>query len=194
MATAWSRIDKAYRLSRTTAHRTHLRTYLSFLCFTNSPFIITLSNILAFLEYLYQNNISLKVIKNYLSSISTMAKFYQINHPDIFHPSVARYVRCISINSSFQPTPRGIFDVKILYTILVSCDQISDPPLFRAIFLSFFYAFLRMSDVAPHSRSQFDPSKHFLRQDLIFGHPGAHLVDQNPSRQQISPYGRTPGN
>ena len=105
-----------------------------------------------------------------------MAKFYQIDHQDIFHPSVARYIRCISINSRFQPTPRGIFGVKTLYAILVLCDKIPDPPLFRAIFLSSFYAFLRMSNVAPHSRSQFDPSKHFLCQNLIFGHPGAHLV------------------
>ena len=33
-----------------------------------------------------------------------------------------------------------------------------------------------MSNVALHSRSQFDPRRHFLRQDLIFGPPGAHLV------------------
>ena len=32
-----------------------------------------------------------------------------------------------------------------------------------------------MSNVATHSRSQFDPNRHFL-QDLIFGPPGAHLV------------------
>ena len=143
MATALSSIDQAYRLSRTTAHRTHLRTHLSFLCFTKSPFIITLSNILAFLEYLYQNNISLKVIKNYLSSISTMAKFYQIDHQDIFHPSVVRYIRCISINSRFQPTPRGIFDVKTLYAILVLCDKIHPRPTpirshFLIIFLCLF--------------------------------------------------------
>ena len=105
MATAWSRIQQAYRQSTSSAHRTHLRTFLSFLNFSNLPFIFTLSNVLAFLEYLYQNHISPKVIKNYLSSITTRAKFYQLDHQDIFHPSVARYIRSISINSSFQPTP-----------------------------------------------------------------------------------------
>ena len=105
-----------------------------------------------------------------------MAKFYQLDHQDIFYPSVTRYIRSISINSRFQPTPRGIFDVKTLYAISVSCDQLHDPPLFRAIFLSAFYAFLRMSNIAPHSRSQFDPNRHFLWQDLIFGPAGAHLV------------------
>ena len=176
MATAWSRIQQAYRPSTSSAHRTHLRTFLSFLYFSNLPSTFTLSNVLAFLEYLYQNHISPKVIKNYLSSITTMAKFYHLHHQDIFHPAVARYIRSISINSRFQPTPRGVFYVKTLYAISVSCDQLSDPPLFRAIFLSSFYAFLRMSNVAPHSRSQFDPTRHFLRQDLIFGPPGAHLV------------------
>ena len=44
--------------------------------------------------------------------------------------------------------------------------------------LSFFhlYAFLRMSNIAPHSLKLFDPNKHFLRQDVIFAPPGAHLI------------------
>ena len=33
-----------------------------------------------------------------------------------------------------------------------------------------------MSNIAPHSSSKFDPCVHFLRQDLIFAPPGAHLL------------------
>ena len=33
-----------------------------------------------------------------------------------------------------------------------------------------------MSNIAPHSLAAFDSSKHFLRQDIIFGPPGAHLI------------------
>ena len=33
-----------------------------------------------------------------------------------------------------------------------------------------------MSNIAPHSSSKFDPCGHFLRQDLIFAPPGAHLL------------------
>ena len=88
MATAWSRIQQAYRQSTYSAHRTHLRTFLSFLYSSNLPFIFTLSSGLAFLEYLYQNHISPKVIKNYLSSITTMASsttrtFFIQQWPDI---------------------------------------------------------------------------------------------------------------
>ena len=33
-----------------------------------------------------------------------------------------------------------------------------------------------MSNIAPHSSKQFGVDRHFLRQDVIFGPPGAHLV------------------
>ena len=33
-----------------------------------------------------------------------------------------------------------------------------------------------MFNVAPHSDKTFDPARHFLRQDLIFADPGAHLL------------------
>ena len=57
-----------------------------------------------------------------------------------------------------------------------ACDSLGDPPLFRAIFLVAFYAFFRLSNIAPHSARQFSKDKHFLRQDLIFQPPGAHLL------------------
>ena len=46
--------------------------------------------------------------------------------------------------------------------------------LFRAVFLTAFFAFFTMSNVAPHSRFKFNPNKHILRQDVIFHHPGVH--------------------
>ena len=135
-----------------------------------------LHNILTFLEYLFQNHISPKVIRNYLSSVRLMAHQYNMPQSDINHYAITNYIRSISINSAFSPTPRGIFDLSTLYQISISCDILSDPILFRAIFLTSFYGFLHMSNIAPHSARQYSPSRHFLRQDLIFADPGAHLV------------------
>ena len=33
-----------------------------------------------------------------------------------------------------------------------------------------------MSNIAPHSKQKFDSQKHFLRQDIIFAPPGAHVL------------------
>ena len=92
------------------------------------------------------------------------------------HEAIARFLRSISINFKFSPTPRGVFDVHTLYRISLACDSLADPILYRAIFLTAFYGFFRMSNIAPHSASKFDPNYHFTRQDIIFGPPGVHMV------------------
>ena len=140
------------------------------------PIAITTLSILTFLKYLHQNRLSPKVIQNYLASIWNMATTYGIEHSQLDNHNATRYIRSISINSTFRPTPRGIFDIPTLYQISLSCDLLSDPCLYRAIFLTSFYGFMRMSNIAPHSAKQFSVDRHFLRQDVIFGSPGAHLV------------------
>ena len=140
------------------------------------PVSLSVHNILVFLEYLYQNQLSPKVIKNYLSSISSMARFYRLSDSSLSDSAISRYIRCISINSRFLPTPRGVFDIKTLHLISLSCDMLTDPLLFRAIFLTAFWGFFRMSNIAPHSSKKFDARRHFLRQDLVFHNESAHLI------------------
>ena len=173
---ALGRLDQAYRPSTTASHLLHFRTFLAFLVFMNLPVAMSVHNILIFLEYLYINSLSPRVIKNYLSSLATMARQFNFDTSNFYHHMIQRYLRSISINSRFAPTPRGLFDIKTLYYISISCDTLSDPILCRAIFLTACFGFLRMSNVAPHSLSKFHPDKHFLRRDLAFSPPGAHLL------------------
>ena len=179
LAPAWEKVITAHRPAMVSSQKTHFKTYLSFLLFYHLPQDFSCSNLLAFLEFLHQNRLSPKIIRNYVSSLSSLCLLYGLPS-DSHHPSVGRFLRSISINSHFRPTPRGVFDVPTLYHISKACDLLSDPILFRAIFLTAFYGFLRMSNLAPHSARAFDPSKHFLRQDIFFGPPppppGAHLL------------------
>ena len=105
-----------------------------------------------------------------------MARFYSMPSDSIHSEPVRRFLRSITINSPFAPTHRGIFDIRTLYLISVACDTLSDPLLFRAIFLTAFFAFLRMSSIAPHSKKAFDPSRYLLRKGVLFASPGAHLI------------------
>ena len=140
-AGAWARIDQAFRPSTTSAHCTHFRTFIVFLLFFNLPIVISMHNILVFLEYLVNSSISPKVVRNYLSSMASMASFYRITHEALHSEPVKRFLRSITINSSFSPTHKGIFDIHTIYLISVFCDHLSDPLLFGAIFLTAFYAF-----------------------------------------------------
>ena len=105
-----------------------------------------------------------------------MAKFFNLDTFDLSHPAVFRFMRSRSITTPFRPTPRGIFDSKTVYDISKTCDQFRDPILLRAIFLVAFCAFFRLSNIAPHSARQFSSHRHFLRQDLSFQPPGAHIL------------------
>ena len=151
---AWQKIQQAYRPSTTAAHQRYFRTFLSFIVFMDLPRSLTPHNILAFLEYLHQNSLSPKVIRNYLASIKTTSIQFKIDHSALSHYTISRYLRPLSINSSFRPTPRGIFDIHTLYKISTLCDSLHDP-LFRAIFLVAFYGFLSMSNIAPPALSFF---------------------------------------
>ena len=157
---------------------THIRTYLSFLFFMSLLLNLSVHSLLAFIEYLHSNSLSYKVILNYLSSLKFAARQYNWDLKIFSHHLILAYTRSISINSSFNPTPQGIFDLTTLALISKTCNILDDPPPppYRAAFLLAFFAFLRMSNVAPHSRFKFDPNRHFLRHDIIFHHPGAHVL------------------
>ena len=129
------------------------------------PIGASVHNLVSFFEYLYQNAISPKIIATYLSSIKARASLYSWDVSAFSHPSVSRYIRSITINSNFTPVARGIFNIRTLYNISISCDILADPILYRAIFLTAFFGFLRMSNIAPHSAKKFNPNRHFLRKD-----------------------------
>ena len=135
---ACRRIHQAYRPSTSSAHLLHFKTYLSFLIFMDLPITISVHNVLTFLEYLFQNLISPKVISSYLSSIHSKAAIYNLDISPLSHPAILRFIRSININSKFSSTPRGIFDISTLYQLSLSCDILPDPHLYRAIFLTAF--------------------------------------------------------
>ena len=113
LASAWERVITAHRPATVSSQKTHFKTFLGFLFFYHLPQNFLYPNLLAFLEFLHQNSLSPKVIRNYLSSLSSLCSLYQVSS-DCNHPALARFLRSLSINSHFRPTPRGIFDVPTL--------------------------------------------------------------------------------
>ena len=105
LTSAWDRVLRAYRPATDQTHKTDFSTYLSVLLFYSLPLDLSAQNILIFLEFLVKNHLSPKVIRNYFSSISSLAKFYDLDVSDLSHPAVLRFLRSLSVNSTFRPTP-----------------------------------------------------------------------------------------
>ena len=59
--------------------------------------------------------------------------------------------------------------IKDLEWLSTLCDQFTCDPVFRAVFLLAFFAFLRISNITPHAENAFDPSIHLTPQDVLIG-------------------------
>ena len=141
-------INKAFRPSTDSAHRTHLKTYISFLIHLRLPMDFQLSSIIAFMKYLNINSISPQVIQTYISSLRTMAAFFGLPH-SLSHYSVQLMLRSLRINSTVAPRPKGIFSLQQLQQISRACEGLHDPVLFRAAFLVAYFGLFRLSNIAP---------------------------------------------
>ena len=144
---AWNRIKMAYRPATRSAHTTHLKTYLSFVIFMDLPLQFTVHPTLSFLEYLYVNNISHKVMLNYLSSLRSLAKRYDWDPAPLSHQLVTSYLKSISRNLGFNPTAKGIFTLHTLSAISKACDLLSDPPFVLCFFAFLLFVILLLSFV-----------------------------------------------
>ena len=59
-------------------------------------------------------------------------------------------------------------DVNTLKKSVHWCDHFYMGIVYKAVFLTAFFGFLRLSNLAPHSHLSFDPSRHVTGGDVIF--------------------------
>ena len=124
--------------------------------------------ILSFCECLVINNCSVSMIANYLSAIKASFVLYNMSYSLLDHPRIKYFQKSMSINRPLAVTSQNVIDLSMLQQISQSCDQLNFPEVFRAIFLTGFFGFFRLSNLAPHSILTFDPSRHLTGHDLFF--------------------------
>ena len=94
----------------------------------------------------------------------------QVPHDLLDHPRLKLFLKSARINRPLTLVPRNIIDLYMLEKISVACDSLKSAKVFRAIFLTGFFDFLRLSNLAPHSLATFDYTRHLTGQDLFFNH------------------------
>ena len=131
---------------------TSFQNFLRFPYFHGLSCVFTVHNILTFIIFIYTNSLPPKVIRNYLSSISSMAQQFNLD-PSIVHHQI----------------------VQTLYYISVSCDILSDPSIsgpYSSLHILASYLVQYCSSFLVN----FFPDKRLLRRDLMLSPPGAHLL------------------
>ena len=69
-----------------------------------------------------------------------------------------------------------IFTEHILSQIVEVCNHLEHPHVFTTVYLLAFFSFIRLSNIVPQSRAQYDHSRHLARGDVIFSSTEAIIL------------------
>ena len=172
---AVERVDMALRPH---TKKQYQRQFLLFLALTIARRLSQLDSppvVLLFLEFLASQTLSYRVILNYVSALKYMFTRYAWHTKVLDLPIVRRMLDGIKLTVRQAPLPKMIFSLAQVSEILHLSSSFPDSFVYRSAFLLAFYAFFRISNIAPPFQKSFDPSRHLLRQDIEFAYPGVHV-------------------
>ena len=92
---------------------------------------------------------------------------YSLDHRMLEHPRVCYFTKAMKINRPLSLTKRNVITIEDLENISLLCEQFPYGVIFRAVFLMTFFAFLRISNLAAHSISQFNSTVHLTPKDVV---------------------------
>ena len=123
---------------------------------------VSLVTILAYLEFLVKNSVSVNMVANHVSAIKAKFIMYDLQYAILDHPKVRYFIRSLKINRPLVQVKRNIMSLQVLQNLVRECNFIfaGKKKVFKAIFLMAFFGFLRISNLAPHAGKAFDPSRH----------------------------------
>ena len=153
------------------------RLFLAFCSFIHctlskiSPIII-----LAYLEFLTENNLSHASIVNHLSALQASFALYNINLSPFQDPRIKYYQKALALHKPFKVTLKKIVDVHTLNLIIQACDTTYMGQVYKAFYLVAFFSLLRISNLVPHSIKSFSPLQQLAQGDIIFAPPVLHML------------------
>ena len=132
-----------------------------YLCVNIALHDLSVVSVLCFLEYLVDNRVSVCMVLNYISALKAMAIICSIPHSVFEHPQIKYFVCALKINRPLAVSKKNVIDIRTLEWIIALCEGRLNAVTFKAIFLTEYFGFFRLSNCAPHAVVEFDPTKHF---------------------------------
>ena len=166
---AATRIQSAFRPKTQRCYKMLFRTFVAFCVFVNlSLKKVNGKNVISFLEYLAQQNTSVHMLANYVAAIKANFIIYNLDKSCATDPKIKYFLKSVRINRPLAVPRRNIMSVKVLKHLVSLCDGLVMGFVYKAVFLVGFFGFLRLSNIAPHSLTSFDASRHLAAGDIVF--------------------------
>ena len=132
--------------------------------------------ILAFMEYLHSNAQSKSNIANYLSAIRAFHIIYGLPTASFKDERLPLFLKSIEYAAPLKPKKQYLIDIPMLHNIIQQSDNMANPLVFKALYLTCFFSFLRLSNILPHSANSFDFTRQLAHGDFIVHHQSALLL------------------
>ena len=127
-----------------------------------------MDTILAFLEYLLDNSLSVANICNYLAGLRTMFIIHNLPTHHFRDEKIQILVKSVKINRPLLVKTNSIFAEQMLLDIIAATETLEFSEIFLSVYLLAFFSFFRLLNMVPHAKNGFDPSRHLARGDIIF--------------------------
>ncbi len=168
------RQQHAYTKGTNSNHKSQIYIYLEFCHKLNQqPLDPDRDTVLAYVEYLCQHLTSYKSIRNYFSAINFLHNSLEISFSvkDCF--PVQLLLRAAKLTVKEGNRRKLPITIQQLTDIINYTSQLGDLGTLIKVGICFsFFGFLRQSNIAPKSASEFDIMKHTTRGDIEFREPG----------------------
>lgn len=169
-------LQQAHRPRTARAYDSQFKLFLAFAAYVGHSDIIDIHLLLAFMQFLSDNNIAKNTVSNYVSAIKNSFMFYGLDNSMFHNYRVTLLLKSFAINAPLKIKTQAVIDFQLLEAIIKACQYLDYPGIFRAIFLTAFFSFLRISNLVPSSPLTFNVTRHLARGDFILASPGAHII------------------
>ena len=139
------RTHQAFRPKMRQTYDSMFRVFVAF-CIISAVILpdINVEVIMSFLECLVENNCSCAMLENYMSAIKANCILYDLPYYVFDHPKIKYFIKSIKINR-----PHNTVDLSILRRISNACLELTHGLVYRAVFLTGFFASFRLSNLTP---------------------------------------------
>ena len=153
------------------------RDFLGFLVAAGlSIYQVTVVTLLAFMEFLVEQDFSVSNVVNYMAGIRSYFIINGLNTSPFRDQRLQLFQRSLKYTRKFQPKTTLIIDTDLLLCILSVADTLQFPIIYQALYLLSFFSFLRLSNILPHTSKTFDPTRQLCRGDLIFSQDSIVII------------------
>ena len=132
--------------------------------------------LLVFMEYLYGNAQSKSNISNYMAAIRAFHIIYGLPTHCFRDERLSLFLKSIQNSAPLTYKMSSLIEIEILHAIIQECNNMENPLIFRPLYLTCFFSFLRLSNILPHTAHSFDFTRQLAHGDFITQEQGGLLL------------------